>query len=476
MSVRVRLAPSPTGSLHLGTARTALFNWLFAKSQNGKFLIRIEDTDKERSKTEHTENILEGLEWLGISWDEDPFIQSESIDSHKSAIKFLLENGLAYRCYATESELEEMRAKQATEGKAPRYDNRHRNLSATEEEDFVQKGREAVIRFRIDDDALITWKDLIRGEVNWRGGDLGGDMVIARRAPANQIGDPLYNLAVVVDDSNMQISHVIRGEDHIANTAKQILLCEALNLNRPYFAHTPLILNSEGRKLSKRDGVTSISDFKEMGYASEAIANYMTLLGWSVPEGISEIFTLFQAIDMFKLSKVNKAGAKFDWDKLNWINSQVIHNWPDHHLLENLKPIWEKQGWDIKEEDWAIELIQLISPSMTLITDGIKESKPFFEMPPIETDGIKQLQKDGSKEAIEFLIKEISMNPWDGKESSFAKELINLAAKSLNIKKGVVMKSLRVALLGSMQGPDLLTSWSLLAKIGEDKKRLLRCL
>ena len=247
MTVRVRLAPSPTGTLHIGTARTAVFNWLFARHQNGKFLLRIEDTDKERSKPEFTQNILDGLHWLGLDWDEEPVIQSERIEAHRLAISQLLDQGLAYRCYASEQELDAMREAQRASGKPPRYDNRHRHLSAEQEEAYRAEGREAVIRFRIDDEATIAWTDMVRGPMQWRGADLGGDMVIARRAPANTIGDPLYNLVVVVDDAAMAISHVIRGEDHIANTAKQLLLYAGLALTCPTFAHTPLILNPEGR-------------------------------------------------------------------------------------------------------------------------------------------------------------------------------------------------------------------------------------
>lgn len=312
MTVRVRLAPSPTGTLHIGTARTAVFNWLFARHQNGKFLLRIEDTDKERSKPEFTQNILDGLRWLGLDWDEEPVIQSERIEAHRLAISQLLAQGLAYRCYASEQELDAMREAQRASGKPPRYDNRHRQLSAEQEEAYRAEGREAVIRFRIEDEATIAWTDMVRGPMQWRGADLGGDMVIARRAPANTIGNPLYNLVVVVDDAAMAISHVIRGEDHISNTAKQLLLYQALQLNCPSFAHTPLILNPEGRKLSKRDGVTSIGDFQAMGYTAEALANYMTLLGWSVPEGMEERFTLRDAAEAFSFDRVNKAGAKFD--------------------------------------------------------------------------------------------------------------------------------------------------------------------
>ena len=320
MTVRVRIAPSPTGNLHIGTARTAVFNWLYAHNQGGTFVLRIEDTDRERSKDEYTDNIKSGLEWLGLTWDEGPFFQTQRTDKYQAAIKTLLDKGLAYYCYCTPEELDQMRSEQKAKGLAARYDNRHRNLSAEDKAKFEAEGRKPVIRFKIDDNRAINWQDKVRGNVSWQGSDLGGDMVVARAGDSDSIGQPLYNLAVVVDDMDMAISHVIRGEDHIANTAKQILLYEALGADVPEFAHTPLILNTEGKKLSKRDGVTSIDDFRKMGFLPQALANYMTLLGWTPPESTEEIFTLDEAATKFELERVNKAGAKFDWDKLDWIN------------------------------------------------------------------------------------------------------------------------------------------------------------
>jgi glutamyl-tRNA synthetase len=475
--VRVRLAPSPTGTLHIGTARTAVFNWLYAKSQNGVFLLRIEDTDKERSKPEFTQNILEGLQWLGIDWAEDPVIQSERVAQHRDAIRTLLDNGQAYRCYANESELATMRDAQKASNQPPRYDNRHRHLTAEQEAAFQAEGRDAVIRFRINNDAEIQWNDLVRGTMRWRGGDLGGDMVVARRAPADQIGDPLYNLVVVVDDAAMAITHVIRGEDHIANTAKQLLLYEALGLPAPTFAHAPLILNADGKKLSKRDGVTSINEFRSMGYTAEAIANYMTLLGWSVPEGMEERFSLKEAADQFSFDRVNKAGARFDWDKLNWLNAQVLHGWSSEQLLEVLHPLWIKNGWSVPNDNgWNLELCELLGPSLTLLNDGVEQASPFFECPALEDDGIKQLQSEGAKAAIGHLVDALQAERWTGTDLDQAKTLLGDAAKAAGVKKGVVMKSLRAALLGRLQGPDLVTTWSLLAKIGDDLPRLQRCL
>ena len=476
MKVRVRLAPSPTGTLHIGTARTAVFNWLFARHQQGQFLIRIEDTDKERSKPEFTANILEGLEWLGINWDEEPVIQSQRVEGHRAAIQTLLDLGLAYRCYASETELEAMRQEQKAKSQAPRHDNRHRHLSSEQANAFNAEGRTAVVRFRIDDAAKISWNDLVRGPMHWSGNDLGGDMVIARRAPADQIGDPLYNLVVVVDDAAMGISHVIRGEDHIANTAKQLLIYEALGLPTPQFAHTPLILNSEGRKLSKRDGVTSISDFQTMGYTAEAMANYMTLLGWSVPEAMDERFTLNEAATVFNFERVNKAGAKFDWDKLNWLNSQVLHGWTKEQLLDALEPLWAKAGWALPEQNWCLDLVELLGPSLTLLNDGVDQARPFFEEPKLEADGLEQLAMEGAKASLSNLVDQLEISAWDGFDKQRAQELLTNAAQNAGVKKGVIMKSLRAALLGRLQGPDLITTWGLLARIREDLNRLHRCL
>ncbi|CAK6693028.1 glutamate--tRNA ligase [Synechococcus sp. CBW1107] len=505
MTVRVRLAPSPTGTLHIGTARTAVFNWLFARRQGGQFLLRIEDTDKERSRQEYTDNILEGLAWLGLDWDGEPVIQSTRLAEHRMAIEQLLASGHAYRCYATEAELTAMREQQAAASKAPRYDNRHRDLSPEQEAAFIAEGREAVIRFRIDDDATISWTDLVRGPMRWAGSDLGGDMVVARRAPSDRIGDPLYNLVVVVDDAAMAITHVIRGEDHIANTAKQLLLYDALGLPQPVFAHTPLILNKEGRKLSKRDGVTSISDFRGMGYDAVALANYMTLLGWSPPEGMGERFTLSEAAAVFDFERVNKAGARFDWDKLNWLNGQILHALPPSELREQLLPLWAEQGWipsaqikadpiqssDPIESDpikpaqiaasqsqsWQQALCELIGPSLTLLADGVDQAKPFFERPELDPAARDQIGSAPAQAALAALLESLRGHGVEAPlEAEQAQQLLGAACKAADVKKGVLMKSLRAALLGSLQGPDLLSTWLLLHHDGEDLQRIERCL
>ncbi|MFM2064910.1 MAG: hypothetical protein RLZZ507_4581, partial [Cyanobacteriota bacterium] len=407
VSVRVRIAPSPTGNLHIGTARTAVFNYLFARHHDGKFILRIEDTDLERSRPEYTDNILSGLRWLGLNWDEGPFFQSQRLHLYREAVQKLLEQGLAYRCYTTSEELDALRESQKARNEAPRYDNRHRNLTPEQQAAFEAEGRSSVIRFKIDDGREIVWNDLVRGKMSWRGSDLGGDMVIAR-ASEEGIGQPLYNFVVVVDDIDMQISHVIRGEDHIANTAKQILLYEALGAKIPEFSHTPLILNQEGRKLSKRDGVTSISDFQKMGFTAEGLVNYMTLLGWSAPDSTQEIFTLEEAAKEFTFERVNKAGAKFDWDKLDWINSQYIHNMPVDKLTDLIIPFWEEAGYTFtgsRERPWLEQLVSLIAASLTRLVDAVAMSKVFF------TDGVEfseegstQLQQEGVKPVLQAIL------------------------------------------------------------------------
>jgi len=480
-TVRVRLAPSPTGTLHIGTARTAVFNWLFARRQGGSFLLRMEDTDRARSKDEYTANILEGLQWLGLNWDEEPVIQSARIERHRSAIQQLLDSGHAYRCYASDDELTAMREAQAAAKQAPRYDNRHRNLSPEQQQAYITEGREAVVRFRIDDNAVITWNDLVRGPMRWSGSDLGGDMVIARRAPTDQIGDPLYNLVVVVDDAAMAISHVIRGEDHIANTAKQLLLYEALGEPAPVFAHTPLILNQEGKKLSKRDGVTSVSDFREMGYTAEALANYMTLLGWSPPEGMGERFSLAEAATVFGFDRVNKAGARFDWDKLNWLNGQVLHALPPETLRDQLAPLWAQRGWGTAgptaDPQWQLDLTTLLGPSLTLLADGLDQAQPFFCCPELNEAARAQLDLEGARPGLAALLAALEQLPAEAPlDSAAAQQLLGDAVTAAGIKKGLLMKSLRAALLGSLQGPDLQETWLLLHRLGEDRTRIARCL
>ncbi len=471
MTVRVRIAPSPTGNLHIGTARTAVFNWLFARHHGGQFILRIEDTDVERSKDEYTQNILDGLKWLGLDWDEGPLFQSQRLELYRKYIQDLLDRKLAYRCYTTTAELDELRASQEARHEAPRYDNRHRHLTLEQEAAFIAAGRQPVIRFQIDDQQEIVWNDLVRGQVSWRGSDLGGDMVIARAADQNSVGQPLYNLVVVIDDIDMQITQVIRGEDHIANTAKQILLYQGLGVPVPEFAHTPLILSPTGKKLSKRDGVTSIWDFKDLGYTAKALVNYMTLLGWSAPDQ-QEIFDLAGAAAQFGFDRVNKAGAKFDWDKLNWVNSQYLHAMSPAELLPEILPYWEKAGFDVqRDQAWLLQLTALIGPSLETLAGAVEISRTFFTAQVTwSEEGQAQIKQAGVPEILTSFLGAIP-GITDLNEET-AKGLITQITKEHGVKKGMVMRSLRAALSGEVHGPDLIQSWLLLHQQGQAVTRI----
>jgi glutamyl-tRNA synthetase len=477
MTVRVRIAPSPTGNLHIGTARTAAFNWLFARHHGGQFILRIEDTDLERSRPEYTQNILEGLTWLGLTWDEGPFFQSQRLALYRQSIQTLLDQGLAYRCYCTEAELEAMRTAQKARGEAPRYDNRHRYLTPAQQAEYAAAGRRPVIRFQIEDDREITWTDLVRGKVTWKGRDLGGDMVIARSAAADEIGPPLYNFVVVVDDIEMQITHVIRGEDHIGNTPKQILLYEALNAIVPEFAHTPLILNASGQKLSKRDGVTSISEFRDMGYTATAMANYMALLGWSPPEPMTERFTLPEAVPYFGFERVNKAGAKFDWAKLDWLNSQYLHEMPMEQLTDMLLSYWQAAGYGFDPDGdraWLIQLTSLVGPSLVHLKDAVAMCELFFKTTlEYDAEATAQLQQAGSGVTLQAVLEALDSQPLTAERAA---AIVQQVTKTQNVKKGLIMRGLRAALMGTMHGPDLMQSWLLLHHKAQDRPRIQQAL
>jgi glutamyl-tRNA synthetase len=479
MTVRVRIAPSPTGNLHIGTARTAVFNWLFARNQGGTFVLRIEDTDVERSRPEYTQNILEGLAWLGLNWDEGPFYQTQRLDLYRQAIKVLLDKGLAYRSYETPEELDAMREAQKARNEPPRYDNSQRHLTPQQQAAYETEGRKPVIRFQIDDDRTITWNDLVRGEVTWKGRDLGGDMVIARAAAGDDVGQPLYNFVVVVDDIDMQISHVIRGEDHIGNTPKQILLYEALGAAIPTFGHTPLILNQAGAKLSKRDGVTSIFDFKRMGYVPEALVNYMTLLGWSPPDATQERFVLSEAAAQFSFDRVNKAGAKFDWDKLNWLNSQYLHEMAIDRLTDLLIPYWQEAGYKFDGDDrsWLEPLTAVIAPSLVRLEDAVAMSRYLFvpEMDLTEA-ATTQLQQTGTEAALKAILSALESMTLTALTEAEAQSILQTVVKSENLKRGLVMRSLRAALTCDVNGPDLIQSWLLLNHHQLDRPRLEQAL
>jgi glutamyl-tRNA synthetase len=342
--VRVRIAPSPTGFLHVGTARAALFNYLFAKKNKGSFILRIEDTDIERSKPEFEQNILDGLKWLGMDWDEGPdkkgecgfYRQSERLDIYSKYLQKLLDNNQAYYCFCSKEELEAQRQYQMSIGQPPHYDGKCSNLSKDQIEENIKQGKESVIRFRVQP-KKVKFNDLVRGTIEIDT-SLMGDVVIAK-----DLRTPLYNFAVVIDDYEMKISHVIRGEDHISNTPKQILLYEALNIPQPQFAHLPLILGTDRSKLSKRHGATSIGQYKKDGYLPEAMVNFMIFLGWN-PGTDKEIYSLSSLVKDFSIEKVQKAGAIFNIKKLDFLNSFYIRQKSPEKLTELCLPYLIEAG------------------------------------------------------------------------------------------------------------------------------------
>lgn len=334
--IRVRLAPSPTGFLHIGTARTGLFNFLFAKKNKGKFILRIEDTDKERSKPEYEKDIIENLKWLGIECDEGPFRQSDRPEIYRGYLKKLIENGHAYYCFCSAEELEAIKQEQMSRGETPRYSGKCATLPKEEVQKRLSQGKAAVIRFRTAKKKIV-FDDLIRGPVEFNSA-LFGDFVIAK-----DLNSPLYNFAVIIDDHEMQITHVIRGEDHISNTPRQILIQEALGLTKPRYAHLPLILGPDRSKMSKRHGDVSVLEYRKQGYLPQALINFMALLGWN-PGTDKEIFSMNDLIKEFSLERVQKAGAIFNIQRLNFINGFYIRQKSLDELLDLSLPYLPQVG------------------------------------------------------------------------------------------------------------------------------------
>ena len=332
----VRFAPSPTGALHIGGARTALYNWLAARGSDGRMVLRIEDTDRERSTPEHTQVILDGLTWLGITWDEGPYFQGEYAARHQADAEQLLAAGKAYRCFCTREELDAQRAKTEASGGGFRYDRRCHRLSAAEVEKRIRAGTPATIRFLLQDEE-IAWEDAVHSRISFQGRDLD-DFVILRSD-----NSAIYNLAVVSDDIAMDITHVIRGDDHISNTPKQVALYRALGHEPPVFAHVPMILGADGKKLSKRHGATAVGDYQEQGIFPAAMRNFLALLGWS-PGGDREIMPEDEMIRLFTLDGIQKKAAVFDTTKLEWMNGQYLSALPADELLEPVQRQLARMG------------------------------------------------------------------------------------------------------------------------------------
>lgn len=463
--IRVRFAPSPTGPLHIGGSRTALFNYLFAKKNKGKFVLRIEDTDVKRSEQKWTDEIIEELKWLGIQWDEgpdidgefEPYKQSQRLDIYKKYLKKLLEENKVYYCFCTEEELEASRQEQMSRGVAPKYNGKCAHLS----EDIVRKnleeGKSSVIRFRVEN-KKIKFNDLVRGEVEFDAGLLG-DVVVAKGLNA-----PLYHFGVVVDDFLMQISHVIRGEEHLSNTPRQILLQEALGFYRPIYAHLPLMLNADRSKLSKRQGDVALSDYHRQGYLPEALVNFMALLGWN-PGTEREAFTLAQLVKEFSIEKVQKAGAVFNVQRLDFLNGFYIREKPIEKLTELCVPYLKEAGLLVQGQISQNKLQEIIEVSRTRMKklSEIAALSDFFFQDKLSYDkDLLKWQKMADSEIKDSLMlseKILSgIKKWDLKglegELFAASEKFNAEKGYPEKNKGYLLWPLRVALSGKNSSPS----------------------
>lgn len=468
-NIRVRFAPSPTGALHIGNTRTALFNWLFIKNYGGKFILRIEDTDKERSKPEFEKDIIDGLKWLGLDYDEGPDIsgnygpyrQSERTDIYKNYLKKLFDENKAYYCFCTKEELEAERQAMMSRGLAPKYSGKCRNLSKEESENKIQKGDKGVIRFKVLNKE-VEFNDLIRGKIKFDA-NLFGDIVIAKN-----LKEPLYNFVVAIDDHEMKISHIIRGEDHLSNTPKQVLIQEAFDFNVPKYIHLPLILTTERKKLSKRYLDVSLKDYKNDGYLPEAMLNFIALLGWH-PKEDREILSREELMKEFDIKRIQKSGAAFDINKLDWLNSQYIKKMDTNELIEKIKN-FIPDNWN-KNDNLLAEAISLEKERIKKLTDFKELADFFFELPEYNFEILiwKNVGNEKIKNNLKILLGEIGkiQNNEFSKEN-FEKNIMPLA-KTFGV--GELLWPLRVALSGKKASPGPFEIMEVIGK-AESLKRI----
>ncbi len=371
--IRVRFAPSPTGFLHIGSARTVLFNWLFARQNNGKFILRIEDTDVERSTSDFEKDIIDGIKWLGLDWDEGPYRQSERLDIYEKYLRKLIEEDKAYYCFCSKEDLEADRQAMLAQGMAPKYGKRCRNIKKDEAEKRIKEGGSAVIRFRVPE-IEVEFIDIIRGKVNFDV-SLIGDIVIAKN-----LHSPLFNFSNAVDDAEMKITHVIRGEDHLSNTPKQILIQKALGFETPRYAHLPLILTPDRKKMSKRYLETALTDYVKDGYLKEAIINFLAFLGWH-PKEDKDILEIGELVKEFDLKRVQKAGAVFNIEKLEWLNGQYIKTLSSEELAERMKNFVPDSWSNDENKEILTKAVSLEKERIKKLSDFKELADFFFELP-----------------------------------------------------------------------------------------------
>ena len=473
--VRVRFAPAPTGYLHLGSARAALFNFLFAKGRKGVFILRIEDTDKERSREEYEEDILEGLRWLNLSWDEGPdkggefgpYRQSEREDIYKRYAKILLDKEIAYPCYCTEEELRERRREDLKQKKAPKYDGRCRGLSKEERENFEKRGRKPTLRFKVSSQILEVL-DLIRSKVVFDT-SLIGDFIITR-----QDGTSSFIFANVLDDALMKVTHVIRGDDHLSNTPRQVLLYQALGLPLPEFAHIPMILAPDRSKLSKRHGAVSVGEYKKKGYLPEALVNYLALLGWSPERSTQEFFSLKELTEQFSLRRVSKSGAIFDFKKLDWMNGCYLRkssldritklSWPYLSAWPGTGPYLEKEKMkEMEDYSWLKGVVEVTRDSVEVLSQIPQQAEVFFKDEVVYEEGLKdELKEEKNKLVIKTLKRQL--NQLKIFEEEIIYSTLKEVCQDLGLKTKEVFMPTRIALTGKTKGPELPKIISLLGK------------
>lgn len=469
--VRVRYAPSPTGFLHIGNARTALFNYLFARHNGGDFIIRIEDTDTARNVEGGEASQLKFLQWLGMDWDESidkdggygPYRQSERAHIYNPIIEKLLAEDKAYRCYMTSEELEAEREAQLARGEMPRYGGKHAHLTKEEEAALIAEGREPAIRIRVPKDKTYTFNDMVKGEVSFDSNGIG-DWVIVKKD-----GIPTYNFAVAIDDHFMEITHVIRGDDHISNTPKQMMVYEALGYDIPTFGHMTLIVNEDRKKLSKRDGsiIQFIEQYHDLGYLPEALFNFIGLLGWS-PEGEEEIFSKAQFIEMFDEKRLSKSPAFFDKQKLAWINNQYMKTKDLDTVFEMTLPHMEKAGLISNnpteaELAWTKSLVSLYQQQMSYAGEIVELSELFFKD---ELALDEEASEVVNGEQVPELVKSLTaqLEALDTFDAASIKAAIKAVQKETGIKGKNLFMPIRVMVSGQTHGPELPNTMELLGK------------
>jgi len=446
MNVRTRFAPSPTGMLHIGGARTALFSWLFARHYHGRFVLRIEDTDRQRSTAEATRVILEGLRWLGLDWDGEPVFQSGNQPRHIAAVEKLLDTGLAYRCYCSREELDAMREQQRLEGKKPRYDGRCRQRrEQPTDEPFV-------IRFRSPDAGETCFDDQVLGEITFSNAELD-DLILMRTD-----GTPTYNLAVVVDDADMGITHVIRGSDHLNNTPRQIQLYRALDLPVPEFAHIPLIHGQDGAKMSKRHGAVSITEYRQAGYLPEATVNYLARLGWS--HGDDEIFSRQRLVELFDLAQVGRAAARFDQAKLNWLNAHYLRQAVPADMADAVRTRLGIQAASGPDLEQVIGALQERAKTLAELADAAR----FFYYPPdsyMEKAVKKNFMAATWKILDTFIKRAEELDVWN---PDAIHALLQEVCQAHDIKLGKLAQPIRILVAGVPVSPPIDATLALLGR------------